>query len=311
MSDITLSRTNALDHAIEIAAAETKITMAVAHPADFNSLSGAVDAAKNNIIEPILVGPASRIMRLADEHDIDLTDIKIVDSLHSHESAAIATGMARTGEVQSLMKGSLGSSEILSAIFSRSEGLRTERRMSHIFALDCAEHYHKPLFVTDAAINVTPDLNAKRDITQNAINFCQCMGIETPKVAVLAAVEKVKASMVSTLDAAALCKMADRKQITGGELDGPLAFDNAICRQAAIDKGIASNVAGDADILLAPDLEAGNMIAKQQIYMANAKSAGLVLGAKVPVVLTSRADNAYSRMASAALAALVAHHQVK
>jgi len=209
-----------------------------------------------------------------------------------------------------LMKGSLGSSELLSAVLDKRSGLRTERRLSHIFVFDVPS-YHKPLIITDAAINIAPDLMTKRDIVQNAIDFAHALGNENPKVAVLAAVEKVKANMQSTLDAAALCKMADRGQITGGIIDGPLAFDNAISRQAAIDKHINSPVSGEADILVAPDLEAGNMIAKQLIYLAGAKSAGIAVGARVPIILTSRADGVVARLASCALASYMVHHRRK
>lgn len=284
------------------------IPTAVVHPGDSNSLLGAIEAAEEGLIIPYLVGPEAKIRSVADECGIDLSPYKIVPTAHSHESAELAAQMAHRGEVHALMKGSLGSSELLAAIVDKKAGLRTEYRLSHVFVMDVPS-YHKTLIVTDAAINIVPDLMTKKDITQNAINCARALGIERPKVAILAAVEKVKPGMQSTLDAAALCKMADRKQITGGLLDGPLAFDNAISKEAALDKGIDSEVSGDVDILLVPDLEAGNILAKQLQYLAGAKSAGIVLGAKVPVILTSRAAKPLERLSSCAVASLVAHKQ--
>lgn len=284
------------------------IPTAVVHPADVNSLMGAIEAAEEGLIIPYLVGPEAKIRSLAQECGADLSNYTIIPTAHSHESAELAASMAGRGEVQALMKGSLGSSELLAAIIDKKAGLRTEYRLSHVFVMDVPS-YHKTLIVTDAAINIAPDLMTKKDIAQNAINCAQALGIERPKVAILAAVEKVKPGMQSTLDAAALCKMADRKQITGGLLDGPLAFDNAISKEAALDKGIESDVSGDVDILLVPNLEAGNILAKQLQYLAGAKSAGIVLGAKVPIILTSRAAKPLERLSSCAVASLVAHKQ--
>ncbi|HEU4796858.1 MAG TPA: bifunctional enoyl-CoA hydratase/phosphate acetyltransferase [Pyrinomonadaceae bacterium] len=285
------------------------IPTAVAHPCEESALTGAVEAAQAGLIEPILVGPAARIEETARSANIDLGKLEIVDAAHSMESAKKAVDLVKQGRAEVLMKGSLHSDELLSAIVSRDGGLRTGRRISHVFVMDVPT-YHKVLIVTDAAINIAPTLEDKVDICQNAIDLVTSLRqdkSEKPKVAILAAVETVTSKMPATIDAAALCKMAERGQIKGGILDGPLAFDNAISRQAADTKGIKSAVAGDPDILLVPDLEAGNILAKQLSFLANADSAGLVLGAKVPVVLTSRADNVRSRIASCAVAALVAH----
>ncbi|WP_421865605.1 bifunctional enoyl-CoA hydratase/phosphate acetyltransferase [Motiliproteus sp.] len=296
---------NQLEYFIELTSKTPPVPTAVIHPVDANSLIGAVEAAERKIIEPILVGPEEKIRFAAQEQNLDIDRFRIVDTQHSHEAAETAVAMARSRDVQILMKGGLSTDEMLRAVVHKTQGVRTERRLSHIFLLD-VPNYHKPLMITDAAINIVPDLNIKRDIVQNAIYFCQALGIEQPKVAILAAVEKVKSNMQSTIDAAALCKMVDRGQITGGILDGPLAFDNAISLEAARDKHIQSSVSGDADILLAPDLEAANMMGKQLIYLAGAKSAGLVMGAQVPIVLTSRAEKTLGRLASCALAALQA-----
>lgn len=280
------------------------ITMAVVHPCSEDSLRGAIEAAAIGLIVPVLVGPEEKIRALAARTGIDLAGCRIVATPHSHAAAACAVDMARRGEVQALMKGSLHTDELMAEVVKSVDGLRTDRRISHVFALDVPS-YPKPLLISDGAINVEPDLEAKRDIVRNAIDLAHAMGIACPKVAILAAVEMVNAGMRSTLDAAALCKMADRGQITGGIIDGPLAFDNAISARAAKEKGIVSEVAGQADILIAPDLEAGNMIAKQLEYLAGAQVAGLVMGARVPIVLTSRADASPSRIASCALARLV------
>ena len=282
------------------------IRTAVAHPCDASSLSAAVDAAAKGLIIPILVGPVSRIRESADQAQIDLGTIEIVDARHSHAAAAIAVQWVREGKAELLMKGSLHSDELLGAVVARETGLRTARRLSHAFIMDVPT-YHKVLIVTDAAINIAPTLEEKVDICQNAIDLAHAMGVELPKVALLAAVETVTSKMPATLDAAALCKMADRGQITGGLLDGPLAFDNAISKEAARTKGINSEVSGDPDILLAPDLEAGNILAKLLSFLGNSDSAGLVLGAKVPIILTSRADNARAKIASCAVAMLGAH----
>jgi phosphotransacetylase len=282
------------------------IRTAVAHPCDASSLAAAVEAAAKRLIIPILVGPVSKIREIAGAAQIDLGTIEIVDARHSHAAAAVAVQLVREGKAELLMKGSLHSDELLGAVVARETGLRTARRLSHAFIMDVPT-YHKVLIVTDAAINIAPTLEEKADICQNAIELAHAMGVELPKVALLAAVETVTSKMPATLDAAALCKMADRSQITGALLDGPLAFDNAISKEAARTKGINSEVAGDPDILLAPDLEAGNILAKLLSFLGNSDSAGLVLGARVPIILTSRADSARSKIASCAVAMLGAH----
>jgi phosphotransacetylase len=282
------------------------VPTAVAHPCEETALSGAVEAAEKKLIQPILVGPAAKIEAIAKAAGVDLGNVKIVDAPHSHASAAKAVALVREGQAELLMKGSLHTDELMSAIVARDGGLRTARRISHVFIMDVPT-YHKVLIVTDGAINIAPTLEDKVDICQNAIELAISLGLEKPKVAILAAVETVTSKMPATLDAAALCKMAERGQITGAILDGPLAFDNAISRTAAKTKGIRSEVAGDPDIVLAPDLEAGNILAKQLSFLANADSAGLVLGARVPVVLTSRADSVRARTASCAVAMLAVH----
>jgi len=282
------------------------IPTAVAYPCEETALAGAIDAAKAGMIVPILVGPATTIAAIAKEKGIDLGGVEVVDVADSRAAAAKAVELVRSGKAELLMKGSLHSDEILAAVVAKESGLRTGRRLSHVFVMDVPT-YHKVLIVTDGAINIAPALEDKVDICQNAIDLARAFGIDRPKVAILAAVETVNSRMPATLDAAALCKMAERGQIKGGLLDGPLAFDNAISRDAAKMKGITSEVAGDPDILLAPDLEAGNMMAKQLSFLANADSAGLVLGARVPVILTSRADSLRSRIASCAVAVLAAH----
>jgi len=284
------------------------VTCAVAHPCDHPTLAGPIEAAERGLIVPILVGPAAKIRAVAQKHGIDLKDYRIVDVEHSHAAAVKAVAMARAGEVESVMKGSLHTDELMAAIVPSATGLRTGRRISHAFVLDVPS-YPRGLIITDAAINIAPALEEKIDIVQNAIDLARTLGVETPKVAILAAVETVTSKMQATLDAAALCKMADRGQITGGLLDGPLAFDNAISEQAAATKKIFSPVAGKADILLAPDLQAGNMLAKQLQYLAGADAAGIVLGTRVPVVLTSRADTVRTRLASCAVMKLIAHAQ--
>jgi phosphate acetyltransferase len=286
------------------------LTCAVVHPCSADALEGAVLAAEANLITPILVGPKKKIRAVAEEGGYNIEPYRIVSTEHSHHSAEVSVGLVRDGEAYTLMKGSLHTDELLSRVFSRASGMRTERRISHCFLI-AVPTYSRPIIVTDAAINVNPDLTDKAHIVQNAIELAHAVGIAEPKVAILAAVESVNPHMPSTLDAAALCKMADRGQIKGGLLDGPLAFDNAVDVDAAITKGIVSPVAGRADILLVPDLEAGNMLAKQLTYMANAEAAGIVLGAKAPIVLTSRADNAQTRLASCAVAVLFADAQQK
>ncbi|HET6177212.1 MAG TPA: bifunctional enoyl-CoA hydratase/phosphate acetyltransferase [Candidatus Sulfotelmatobacter sp.] len=282
------------------------IPTAVAHPCEETSLSGAVEAARQGLIVPILVGPQSKITSIAQSAGIDLQNIQIVDVPHSRAAAARAVELVREAKAELLMKGSLHTDELMGAVVSRDGGLRTGRRVSHAFVMDVPT-YHKVLIVTDGAINIAPTLEDKVDICQNAIDLAVSLGREWPKVAILAAVETVTSKMPATIDAAALCKMAERGQIKGAVLEGPLAFDNAISAQAAKTKGIASDVAGDPDILLAPDLEAGNILAKQLSFLANADSAGLVLGARVPIILTSRADSVRSRIASCAVAMLAAH----
>lgn len=283
------------------------VRIGVVHPCDAVSLGGAVDAMHEGLIVPIFIGPRVKIEAAARAANISIEGIEIVEVEHSHAAATCAVSMVREGVIDALMKGSLHTDELMAAVVSKQGGLRTERRLSHAFVFD-VPHYSKPLLITDAAINIYPSLEDKRDIIQNSIELAQAIGIEVPKVAILSAVETINPKLNSTIEAAALCKMADRGQIVGGLLEGPLAFDNAISRAAAKTKKIESAVAGDADILLAPDLEAGNMIAKQLVYLAGADGAGIVIGARVPIVLTSRADGALSRVTSCALAQLLHHH---
>ena len=278
----------------------------VVHPCDETSLAGAVEAAASRLIAPILVGPAPRIRALAASLKLDLGKLPLIDQPHSHAAAAKGVALVRAGEGDALMKGSLHTDELLAEVVQTETGLRTERRLSHVFIMDVPT-YPKPLFITDAAVNIRPTLEDKADIVRNAVDLAHALGIARPKVAILSAVETVTSKIPSTIDAAALCKMADRGQIRGALLDGPLALDNAISREAAATKEIVSAVAGDADILLVPDLEAGNMLAKELTFLANADAAGIVLGARVPIILTSRADNLRTRMASCAVAALYAH----
>ena len=279
---------------------------AVAHPCDETSLRGALEAADAGTIVPILVGPQEKIRNLAKSLGLDIKDVEIVDVPHSHAAAAKAVELVRTAKAELLMKGSLHSDELLEAVTKRDTGLRTGRRISHVFVMDVPTH-PETLFITDAAVNIAPDLIAKRDIIQNAIDLYAGLGLGTPKVAILSAVETVNPDIPSTIEAAALCKMADRGQITGGELDGPLAFDNAISPEAARIKGIKSRVAGQAQILVVPDLESGNMLAKNLSFLSHADAAGIVIGARVPIILTSRADNVRTRLASTAVLKLVAH----
>ena len=279
---------------------------AVAHPCEASALTGALDAARLGLIRPILVGPAEKIRAVAREAGLALGDVRIVDVEHSHAAATRAVQLVREGEAEVLMKGSLHTDELMAAVVAKEGGLRTGRRISHVFLMDVPT-YPKVLIITDGAINIAPTLEDKVDIVQNAIDLAHSLDVERPKVAILAAVETVNSKMPATIDAAALCKMAERGQITGGLLDGPLAFDNAISREAALTKGIRSEVAGDPDILLAPDLEAGNILAKQLSFLANADSAGLVLGARVPIILTSRADSVRSRTASCGVALRMVH----
>jgi phosphate acetyltransferase len=304
--EVTVRRHDSYGELFEALSQLEPIPAALIHPCDFVSLKGAVDAAESGFIHPTLIGPEHRIRAVAEENGIDIAPYTILDVEHSHAAAARAVELVHTGDVEMLMKGSLHTDEVLGAVVSRSNGIRTERRISHVFAMDVPT-YPKLLLVTDAAVNVAPGLADKADICQNAIDLAHTLGIEEPKVAILSAMETINPKVESTLDAAALCKMADRGQIKGGLLDGPLAMDNAINLQAAQTKGIVSPVAGQADVLVAPDLEAGNILAKQLTFLANAEAAGIVLGARVPIILTSRADGVRARRASAALAVLHAH----
>jgi phosphate acetyltransferase len=280
-------------------------TTIVVHPCDETSLRGAIEAAQTGIIVPILVGPSDRIKHVAHEHKIDISRCELVDMPHSDAAAAKAVELIRQGKGELLMKGSLHTDELMRAVTASATGLRTARRISHVFIMDVPSH-PDTLFITDAAINIFPDLDVKRDIIQNAIDLFTQTGLGTPRVAILSAVETVTSKIPSTIEAAALCKMAERGQITGGVLDGPLAFDNAISLEAAKIKGIKSDVAGRAQILVVPDLEAGNMLAKNLAFLSNADAAGIVLGARVPIILTSRADSVRTRLASCAVAVLYA-----
>jgi phosphate acetyltransferase/phosphate butyryltransferase len=282
------------------------IRMGVVHPCDARSLEGALAARDKGLIVPTLVGPQAKISAAAKASGVSLDGVEIVDAPHSHAAADQAVELARRGKLHALMKGALHTDEVMTAVVRDGTGLRTERRISHVFVID-APTYHKLLLITDAAINIAPTLDIKRDIVRNAIDLARAIGIARPKVALLSAVETVEEKIPSTIEAAALCKMADRGQIAGAVLDGPLAFDNAISKEAAKAKHIVSEVAGDPDILVAPDLEAGNILAKQLVFLAGADTAGLVLGARVPIVLTSRADDVPARVASSALAQLFAH----
>jgi phosphate acetyltransferase len=282
------------------------VRCAVVHPCDKESLSGALDSARYGLIIPVLIGPELRIRHVAEENGFDLRGVEIINVAHSHEAAERGAALAASGDVEVIMKGSLHTDELIVAVLKQ-PALRTGRRMSHVFRFD-VPLYPKPLLITDAALNIHPTLKEKVDIIQNAIDFARILGIAVPKVAILSAVETVNPDIPSTLDAAALCKMAERGQIKGGILDGPLAFDNAISRNAANIKGIVSAVSGDADIMAVPDLESGNMLAKQLEYLAGASGSGLVLGARVPIALTSRADGPLNRVASALLAKLAAHN---
>jgi phosphate acetyltransferase/phosphate butyryltransferase len=282
------------------------IVAAVAYPCETTALTGAVEAAEARLIAPILVGPRQKIGEVAKEAGLNIEPYPIEDVGDAHAAAAKAVELIRLARAEALVKGSLHTDELMGAVVSSATGLRTGRRISHVFVMSVPT-YHKALIVTDAAINIAPTLEDKRDICQNAIDLARSLGRTMPKVAILSAVETVTEKIPSTIDAAALCKMADRGQITGGILDGPLALDNAISPEAAKTKGITSPVAGDADILVAPDLEAGNILAKQLTFLANADAAGLVLGARVPIILTSRADKVRTRLASCGVALLFAH----
>jgi phosphate acetyltransferase len=304
--ELSLRRGDAFVRLFQACEGLPAVPCAVVHPCDRDSLMGSIEAARRGLIAPVFVGPEEKIQAVAQAEGVDLGAYRVVAVPHSHAAAAKAVELARAGEVEALMKGSLHTDELLGAVVPSAAGLRTSRRISHVFVMDVPS-YPRMLLITDAAVNIYPKLKEKVDIVQNAIDLAHVLGIAEPKVAILSAVETVTPEIESTLEAAALCKMADRGQITGGILDGPLAFDNAISVQAAQTKKIRSPVAGQADILLVPDLEAGNMLAKQLSYMAGAEGAGIVLGARVPIVLTSRADSVRTRLASTAVMALVAN----
>ncbi len=309
LPEIQLRRHDSYRHLIDACATRAAMPTAIVHPCDGVSLTGAIEAARAGLIVPVLVGPEAKIRATAAALDIDLTPFRIVATPHSHAAAEEAVRLARAGEVGALMKGSLHTDELMHEVMNGALGLRTERRISHAFVMDIPT-YPKPLMITDAAINIMPTLEDKRDICQNAIDLALALGVVLPKVAILSAVETVTMKLPSTIDAAALCKMAERGQIAGGLIDGPLAFDNAIDAGAAATKGIGSKVAGTADILVVPDLEAGNMLAKQLSFLAGADAAGIVLGARVPIILTSRADSVRSRMASCAVAVILASSHI-
>jgi phosphate acetyltransferase len=305
LPEVHLQRHDKYQELIDRCAALEPISTAVVHPCDRVSLEGAVRAAEARLIVPILVGPQAKIRSVAEAERFDITGFEIVDAEHSGAAAAKAVALARAGKVEALMKGSLHTDQLMHEVTATEVGLRTARRISHAFIMDVPD-YPTPLIITDAAVNIFPTLEDKRDICQNAIDLAKALGFDGARVAVLSAVETVTTKIPSTLEAAALCKMAERGQITGGLIDGPLAFDNAVSEQAAQEKGIVSPVAGKANILLVPDLEAGNILAKQLAYMAHADAAGIVLGARLPIILTSRADNLRTRLASAGVAVLLA-----
>lgn len=287
----------------------TPISMAIVHPVDANALHGAIQAAESGLIVPVLVGPEYKIRNVAEAEDIDISGFRLVATAHSHEAAQRAVAMARNGEVEALMKGSLATEELMIEVVARYTGLRVGRRISHVAVVD-VPGYGRPLFITDASINIYPSLEEKRDIVQNAIDLARVLNVTQPKVAVLSALETVSPRLTSTIDAAALCKMADRGQITGGLVDGPLAFEDAISEAAAAAKHINSPVAGKADILVAPDVESGAMLTKQLEYLAGAQAADVVVGARVPIVLPSRADGTLGHQASCAVALLLAQHNL-
>lgn len=304
VSEVSVQTHDAFEQLLKHCESLPAVSVAVAHPCDESSLRSVIEAFQRGLIVPTLVGPEAKILALARQYELDISKLKIDNVAHSHAAASRAVELVERADAAMLMKGSLHTDELMSAVFKSS--LRTERCISHVFIMDVPT-YHKPLFITDAAINIAPDLMTKRDICQNAINLAHVLGIANPKVAILSAVETVNPKIISTVDAASLCKMADRGQITGGTLDGPLALDNAINLESARIKHIVSAVAGDADILLVPDLVSGNVLAKQLSFMNNADAAGIVLGARVPVVLTSRADNERAKLASCAVACIVAN----
>ena len=296
------------DRLIAAAKKLPKLRVAVVHPCDEAALGAALDASELGLIEPILVGPKAKIEAAAKGLKADLSPFRLLDAAHSDDAAAQAVGLVRCGEAEALMKGSLHTDELMGAVVRKDGGLRTARRISHCFIMDVPSH-DRPLIITDAAVNIAPTLEEKRDIVQNAIDLANALGAETVRVAILSAMETINPKVPSTIDAAALCKMADRGQITGGLLDGPLALDNAIDLGAARIKKISSPVAGQANVLVVPDLEAGNVLAKSLTFLTDADAAGIVLGARVPIILTSRADSRLTRLASCAVASLVANAQ--
>lgn len=308
LPEVQISRHERFRALLARAASLPPASTAIVYPCDANALGAAVEAAEAGLIVPILVGPKDKILAAAAAANVDVVKYRMVDATHSAEAAAASVALIRNGEAELLMKGSLHTDELLHAVLAQGGTLLTGRRLSHVYLLDVPA-YPRPLLVTDAAVNIAPDLETKRDIVQNAVDLAHVMGIAAPKVAILSAVETVSPKLQSALDAAALSKMADRGQIAGALVDGPLAFDNAVSPTAAAEKGIVSKVAGQADILVVPDLEAGNILAKQLIYLAGADAAGIVLGARVPIILTSRADAERTRMASCAVAVLIAHGQ--
>lgn len=310
LPDVTLNRHDRFHALVADAAGQPAPLVAVAYPCDAAALAPVVEAAAADLMVPILVGPARKMLAVAEANGLHIDPFRIVEAADSASAAALAVSLVRNGEAAAVMKGSLHTDELLHAVLDPHTGLSVERRLSHVYVMDVPT-YPRPLLITDAAVNVAPDLEQKRDIIQNAIDLAQVMGIATPRVAILSAVETVNPKLRSTLDAAALCKMAERGQIHGGLVDGPLAFDNAVSPAAAAEKDIVSPVAGQADIVVAPDLEAGNMLAKQLSFLAGADAAGIVLGASAPIILTSRADSKRTRMASCALAALVAARRRK
>jgi len=306
LPEVRFRRHDRYRHLIARARALEPVPTAIVHPCDATALQAAVEAAHEGLIVPVLVGPEARIRAAAEAAALDISPYRLVPAPHSHAAAAEAVRLARAGTVEALMKGSLHTDELMHEVMDAASGLRTARRISHVYVMD-VPGYPRPIMITDAAINITPSLEDKRDICQNAIDLAHVLGLAEPRLAVLSAVETINPKIVSTVEAAALCKMAERGQITGGLIDGPLAFDNAVSEDAVRAKGIVSLVAGRADILLVPDLVAGNMLAKQLTFLAGADAAGIVLGARVPIILTSRADDVRTRLASCAVAVLVAH----
>ncbi len=289
------------DYLISLNKKFTPIKTAIVHPVDRISIAGAIIGAEEGLITPVFIGPKAKILSVAKESNIDLSNHMIIDTKHSHEAAELSVAMAKKGEIEALMKGNIHTDELMACVVNKVTGLRTARRISHVFVID-AQNYPKPLFITDAAINIRPTLSDKVDIVKNAIDLFRLLQLGTPKVAILSAIETVSEKIPSTLDATALCKMAERGQITGGILDGPLAFDNAISLESARVKGIESKVAGDADIIVVPDIESGNMLYKQMTYASGMEAAGLVLGTSVPIILTSRGSDTESRKVSCAMA---------